>query len=80
MQKNWNRTNTKKLIENLTGISNQVGFNVIDYSNDEIVPVKDLNPESQKIVVFDDYVTENNQLFRKIAILSKIPFCEMNSL
>ena len=45
------------MIEKLTDIGNQVGSDVISYSNDEIVSVNDLD----KIVIFDDFVCEKNQ-------------------
>ena len=59
--KNLEQDKYKKMIEKLSSISEQVGYNVIDYSNDEIMPVKDLDSSPQKIIVFDDYVTERNQ-------------------
>ena len=59
--KNLEQDKYKKMIEKLSFISKQVGYNVIDYSNDEIMPVKDLDSSPQKIIVFDDYVTERNQ-------------------
>ena len=59
--KNLEQDKYKKMIKKLSSISEQVGYNVIDYSNDEIMPVKDLDSSPQKIIVFDDYVTEQNQ-------------------
>ena len=49
------------MIEKLTDIGEQVDYDVIKYSNDEIIPAKDLDNEFQKVVVFDDYATEKNQ-------------------
>ena len=59
--KNLEQDKYKKMIEKLSSISEQVGYNVIDYSNDEIMPVKDLDSSPQKIIVFDDYVTVRDQ-------------------
>jgi len=42
-------------------ISNEVGYDVIEARNDEIIPVQDLDSDSQKIVIFDDYVCDKNQ-------------------
>ena len=36
-------------------------FEVIEASNDDIIPVNDLDSESQKMVIFDDYVCDKNQ-------------------
>ena len=52
--KNLEQDKYKKMIEKLTDISNQVGYDVINYSNNEIVPVENLmEDEAQKMVVFD---------------------------
>ena len=59
--KNLQQDKCKQMIEKLADVGNQVGDNVINYSNDEIIPVKDLENESEKIVVFDDYVTERTK-------------------
>ena len=42
-------------------MSDEFGYNVIEASNDEIIPVQDLNSDSQKIVIFDDFVCDKNQ-------------------
>ena len=42
-------------------ISDEVGYNVIEASNDKIIPVNDLDSESQKLVIFDDFVCDKNQ-------------------
>ena len=39
----------------------EVGYDVIEASNDEIIPVQDLDSDSQKIVIFDDFVCDKNQ-------------------
>ena len=41
-------------------IDPEVGYKVIE-TPDEIVPLKALDHESQKVVIFDDYVCEKNQ-------------------
>ena len=45
----------------LQPISNEAGYDVIEASNDKIIPVEDLDSDSQKIVIFDDFVCEKTQ-------------------
>ena len=59
--KNLEQDKCKQMIEKLADIGNQVDDNVINYSNHEIIPFKDLENECEKIVVFDDYVTERTK-------------------
>ena len=40
---------------------NEVGYDVIEARNDEIIPVEDLESDSQKIVIFDDYVCDKKK-------------------
>ena len=42
-------------------IFNEVGYSIIEASNDEIIPVSQLSDNNQKIIIFDDYVCEKNQ-------------------
>ena len=42
-------------------ISKKAGDNIIEASNDEIIPVSQLRDDNQKLVIFDDYVCEKNQ-------------------
>ena len=49
------------LIKDFIPISEEVGYDVIQYNNDKITPVKELDNESQKVIIFDDYVCEKNQ-------------------
>ena len=43
-------------------ISKYVGYDVLVCNNDDILPVKDITDAYlQRIVVFDDFVCENNQ-------------------
>ena len=59
--KNLEQSKYRKLIDVFQPISNEVGYDIIEASNDEIIPVNDLDSESQKIVIFDDFVCEKNQ-------------------
>ena len=50
------------MIQKLSDILNSVGYDVIVYSDDQIVPVESLmDDESQKIVIFDDFICDKNQ-------------------
>ena len=43
-------------------ISRQLGYDILHVSNDEIIPVSEMDYEdNQKIVIFDDCVCERNQ-------------------
>ena len=47
----------QKMLHELKPISNQVGYDVILCSNDEIISIDNLmDNESQKIVIFDDFI------------------------
>ena len=60
--KNLEQAKYKDMIQKLNDISNSVGYDVIVYSNDQIVPVESLmDDESQKIVIFDDFICDKNQ-------------------
>ena len=48
---------TKKFDE----ISKRVDYNVLECSNDNIIPVSEIDSDSQKVVIFDDFVCEKNQ-------------------
>ena len=48
-------------METFAPISEEVGYDVIESSNDEIIPYEGLDGDNQKIVIFDDFVCEKNQ-------------------
>ena len=41
--------------------SDEVRYAVIEARNDEIIPVQDLDSDSKKIAIFDDFVCDKNQ-------------------
>ena len=50
------------LIDKMNGISEQVGCPVLMASNDEILPVNQLqDTDMQRVIIFDDYVCEKVQ-------------------
>ena len=59
--KNLEQSKYQNLISMFKPISDEAGYVVIEASNDEIIPVEDLDSESQKIAIFDDFVCDKNQ-------------------
>ena len=49
------------LIDKMNEISQEVGYPVLIVSNDEIIPVDQLDNDIQRVVIFDDYVCEKIQ-------------------
>ena len=45
----------------MNDIIGQVGYNIIHCNNDDIKPVISLENDSQKIVIFDDFICDKNQ-------------------
>ena len=54
--KNLEQSKYQKLMDDFQPISDEVGYDVIEASNDEIIPVQELDSDSQKVVIFDDCV------------------------
>lgn len=42
-------------------ISDETGYDVIEASNDQILPVSELTDDNQKLVIVDDFICEKNQ-------------------
>ena len=59
--KNLEQSKYQNLMDMFQPISDEVGYDVIEASNDKIIPVNDLDSESQKMVIFDDFVCDKNQ-------------------
>ena len=60
--KNLEQEKYQNLMKEMNEASQEAGYNVMEVSNDAIIPVTHLPYEnSQKIVIFDDYVCEKNQ-------------------
>ena len=59
--KNLEQEKYQNMIKIFNQISQSVGYDVLVCSNNEIVPVEDMEDDAQKIVIFDDYVCEKNQ-------------------
>ena len=59
--KNLDQTKYQRLLKTFHPISKEAGYDVVEASSDEIIPVSELSGENQKLVVFDDFVSEKNQ-------------------
>ena len=59
--KNLEQPKYRQLLETFRPISEEVGYDVIEESNGDVVPLESLDSDNQKIVIFDDYVCERNQ-------------------
>ena len=60
--KNLDQDKYTNLIDKMNGISEHVGYPVLIASNDEIIPVDQLqDTDMQRVVIFDDYVCEKVQ-------------------
>ena len=59
--KNLEQPKYRQLLETFEPISEEVGYDVIEESNGDVVPLQSLDDDNQKIVIFDDYVCERNQ-------------------
>ena len=60
--KNLEQGKYQKLIREMRKISNDVGYEILNVSNDKIIRLSEMDYEdNQKLVIFDDYVCERNQ-------------------
>ena len=59
--KNLEQEKYQNMMRDFDEISQSVGYDVLVCSNNEIVPVENMENEAQKIVIFDDFVCERNQ-------------------
>ena len=63
--KNLEQEKYQNLMKEMNEASEEVGYNIMEVSNDKIIPITHLPYENnKKIIIFDDYVCEKNQ--RKI--------------
>ena len=59
--KNLEQSKYQNLMDKFKPISDEACYDVIEASNDKIIPVNDLDSENQKLVIFDDFVCDRNQ-------------------
>ena len=51
----------KHLLKSFEPISKEAGYDVVEASNNEIIPLTDLPDKNQKLVIFDDYLNTGNK-------------------
>ena len=61
MPKTWNSQKYQNLLNMFNPISKNVGYDIIEASNDQIIPVSKLTDDNLKIIIFDDFFCEKNQ-------------------
>ena len=54
--RNLQQSKYKHLLKKFDPISQKCGYDVIEASNDEIIPLTDLSDDNQKLVIFDDFL------------------------
>ena len=59
--KNLEQEKYQNMINEFDEINQSVGYDELICSNNEIVPVENMDNEAQKIVIFDDFVCEKNK-------------------
>ena len=59
--KNLEQPKYRQLLETFRPISEEAGYDVIEESNSDVIPLESLDSDNQKIVIFDDYACERNQ-------------------
>ena len=45
------------MLKTFEPLNNNVGYDIIEASNDKIIPLSELSDGNQKLVIFDDYLT-----------------------
>ena len=60
--RNLEQEKYQNLIQKMRQLSHKVGYDILNVSNDKVIPVDEMNYEdNQKVVIFDDYVCDKNQ-------------------
>ena len=59
--KNLEQEKYRHMIDTIKDISGQLGYDIMHCNNDDIKPVNCLESDSQKIVIFDDFICDKNQ-------------------
>ena len=54
--KNLQQSKYQNLLKTFEPISKQVGYDIIEASNDQITSLSEMPDENQKLVIFDDYL------------------------
>ena len=60
--KNLEQDKYQNMMNQINEISKVVGYDVLVCSNDDIIPIENLmENETQKVIIFDDFICEKNQ-------------------
>ena len=60
--RNLHQDKYQNLIKKMNELSSKTGYNILNVSDGEIIPVTELEYEdNKKLVIFDDYVCDKNQ-------------------
>ena len=54
--RNLQQSKYKHLLKTFKPLSQKCGYDIIEASNDEILPLGDLPDDNQKLVIFDDFL------------------------
>ena len=76
--RNLQQSKYKHLLKSLQPISKNVGYDVVEASNDEIIPLTDLPNDNQNLVIFDDYLNtgkKNDERVRDYSTNSRNKNC-----
>ena len=76
--RNLQQSKYKHLLKSFEPLSKEVGYDIIEASNDEIIPLTDLSDENQKLVIFDDYLNtgkRNDERIRDYFTNSRNKIC-----
>ena len=58
--KNLEQSKYQHLLKPFEPFNKEVGYDIIEASNDKILPVSELKDDNQKLIIFDDFVCEKN--------------------
>ena len=76
--KNVQQSKYQHLLKTFEPISKQVGYDIIEASNDQITPLSEMPDENKKLVIFDDYLNsgkKNDQEIRNYYTNSRNKNC-----
>lgn len=76
--KNLHQNKYQHLLKTFEPFNNEVGYDIIEPSNDKIIPLSKLSDDNQKLVIFDDYLntgTKNDAEIRNYFTNSRNKNC-----
>ena len=76
--KNLQQNKYQHLLKTFEPLNKEVGYHVMEVSNDNIIPLSKLSDDNQKLVIFDDYLntgTKNDNEIRNFLTNSRNKNC-----